>query len=413
MAMMALIYKDLLILTRDRRALATLLVMPMAFIAIIGLSTGKLFATRDQNARLRVVVVDQAKDGLTTGIVAALKKRDGIKLETAEDPETAYALVDDGDQGAAVVIGAVFRSRVDALELGDVLDPAHGRLASGLGGLDIHLYARATNLVGRTLTEQLVFATTMATILPHVARRDPIARAYLEHRARGGDGSPAEPLGKAFRCDAAGPGNPMRGHGIVYQIIVPGYTVLFAFFLINIMARSFIAERDQGTLLRVLVSPIQTAPLLVAKAAPFFLVSFAQGVLLFVFGKLLFGMSWGPYPWMLVPLIASTSLAATGLGLLTAVVVRTDSQVSAYGNLVVIVLAGVSGCFMPRAWLPEIMRTLSLATPHAWALIGYDQLLVSARPNVSNIVTCCSVLCVFGIVFLAVSWLRFRRLVDQ
>ena len=51
--------KDLKLLLRDRRALATLVVLPLIFITIIGLTTGKLLGWSDTNKVLRIVVVDE------------------------------------------------------------------------------------------------------------------------------------------------------------------------------------------------------------------------------------------------------------------------------------------------------------------------------------------------------------------
>jgi len=112
---------------------------------------------------------------------------------------------------------------------------------------------------------------------------------------------------------------------------------------------------------------------------------------------------------MLMPVIAATSLAATTLGLLTATLVRTDTQVSAYANLVVVSLAGLSGCFMPRGWLPEPMQQISLLTPHAWSLIAYDQLLTTSSPNVALVMRCCAMLLLFSIAFFVFGWRRFAR----
>ena len=56
---------------------------------------------------------------------------------------------------------------------------------------------------------------------------------------------------------------------------------------------------------------------------------------------------------------------------------------AAYGNFLVLVLGGVSGCLMPRSWQPELMQRLGLATPHAWALIAYDQLLNQEEPHLA------------------------------
>jgi ABC-2 type transport system permease protein len=133
-------------------------------------------------------------------------------------------------------------------------------------------------------------------------------------------------------------------------------------------------------------------------------------MLLFLAGKVLFYMSWGPYPWMLAPVMICTSLSATALGLLVATIVRTESQVTAYSTFLVLTLAGLSGCLMPRSWQPEVMQNVGLATPHAWALIAYDHLLNREIPNLPVVWQCCGMLLAFAAAFFTLGWLRFRTL---
>jgi ABC-2 type transport system permease protein len=200
--------------------------------------------------------------------------------------------------------------------------------------------------------------------------------------------------------------------GVLYSTLVPSYTVLFVFFLVNIMARSFIAERELGTLRRLRLAPIGAFDLLIGKNIPFFCLSLIQTALLFLCGRMLFRMSWGAEPWLIVPVIVCTSLAATALGLLVATVIRTDSQVSAYGNSLVIIMAGVSGCFMPRDWLPDLMKQISLATPHAWSLIAYDEILSRQHVQHAVVIRSCGMLLGFAVLFFTMGWLRFRTLRD-
>jgi ABC-2 type transport system permease protein len=185
---------------------------------------------------------------------------------------------------------------------------------------------------------------------------------------------------------------------------------MFVFFIVNIMARSFIAERDLETLKRLRIAPISRIGLLIGKTVPFLLISLVQTLLLFVAGKALFGMSWGPEPWMLAPIMLATSLAATALGLVVATTVRTDSQVSAYGNFLVLILAGISGCLMPRSWQPELMQKIGLVTPHAWALIAYDQVLNRDEPDLLLVGKCIGVVTAFAAAFFVIGWSRYRSL---
>jgi ABC-2 type transport system permease protein len=105
-----------------------------------------------------------------------------------------------------------------------------------------------------------------------------------------------------------------------------------------------------------------------------------------------------------------TSIAATSLGLMVATLVRNESQVSAYGNFLVLTLAGISGCLMPRGWQPPLMQKVGLGTPHAWALIAYDQLLNKDLPNLHYVVQCCGVMLLFAAGFYFIGWWRFRTI---
>jgi len=83
--------------------------------------------------------------------------------------------------------------------------------------------------------------------------------------------------------------------------------------------------------------------------------------------------------------------------------------VTAFDTLLVITLGAISGCLMPREWLPDLLRQVSLATPHAWALIAYDQLLVQPLPDIARVWRCCLALVGFSAVFAAIGWRRFGR----
>lgn len=205
--------------------------------------------------------------------------------------------------------------------------------------------------------------------------------------------------------DTAGTGFLNRG-ALRYQILVPSYTVLFAFFLVLSVGWLFVAERKHGTLVRLRAAPLTRGQILLGKLLPCLVVSLLQGVFLLAAGRLIFGMTWGSRPELLLAVAASTSFAAVGLAILVASVARTETQVAVYGTLLVLVLGGVSGSLMPRDLMPEQMKTVSLVTPHAWALDAYNQLLAGPNPDVSVVLTACGVLCAFGAAFTALAWWR-------
>ena len=211
----------------------------------------------------------------------------------------------------------------------------------------------------------------------------------------------------AYESEDGGIFDIKRG-AIRYQVLVPSYTVTFAFFLVLTGGSQFVAERRHGTLVRLRAAPIARWQILLGKLIPCYMVAVFQGAFLLLAGKLAFGMSWGPRPELLVPVVLATAWAATGLAMLVAAVATKEMQVAVYGTLLVLVLAGVSGSLMPRDLMPEDMRQLSLFTPHAWALDAYSQLLASPEPQSQIVWQACLALGGFGALFLLVAWWRMR-----
>jgi ABC-type Na+ efflux pump permease subunit len=203
-------------------------------------------------------------------------------------------------------------------------------------------------------------------------------------------------------------GLPKRG-SLRFQILVPSYTVTFAFFLVLTVGWVFVAERRQGTLVRLRASPLTKSQLLLGKFLPALGVSLFQGIFLILAAKLLFGLKLGAHPHWLLAVIAATAFAATGLAMLVATLAKTETQVAVYGTLLVLVLAGIGGSMMPRDLMPETMRQASHITPHAWALDAYQQLLLNPdNPNLAIVAWACTALAAFGAAFLALAWWLMR-----
>ncbi|MEM9702526.1 MAG: ABC transporter permease, partial [Planctomycetota bacterium] len=324
----------------------------------------------------------------------------------ADRAGAARALVDRGLVHQAILFGPEFARRAYTVDAEALFDSDAGPLADGdLPALDVTLYSRENGGPSGAIR-----AAASGLIRARIGRlkmcRNPRAASFLPGVC---DQIAAEGLAEPRVAPLSV--EPEDGGVVsdVYDELVPGYTTMFVFFLVNLMARSFLAEQDLGTLRRLRTMPIAPISILVGKTLPFFVISLLQTAMLFFAGKLFFGMSWGPQPWLLLPIIVSCSAAATGLGLLVATLVDKEAQVSAYATSTVILLAGISGCFMPRDWLPETVQSLSLATPHAWALIGYDQALAVPEPSLGRIAECVFVLFGFAAGFLGLGAWRFGQ----
>jgi ABC-2 type transport system permease protein len=448
--------KDLRILVRDARALFILLVLPLVFITIIGLTMGKLLGWQNSNQILRLGYVDsiaydqiggpdwddddpvsgdasaerasaktaaavvkpdkpadepidpeekilqkKIAHNIVVKVMNRLQERGGFEVKEFATIERAQRDVANEQLNAAIVFGPNFYRIVSHLKPHDILDDG---LKEGLGTIDVSLLSHDPNSSTHSLIEQLAFSETFKTIVAPVMCRYSLHRRLMSNTCTKFD---EESDGPNLKLEAAA-ARPVVKDDEIFTTIVPSYTVFFVFFLVSFMARSVLHERELGTLRRLRMAPLGPMSLLMGKTVPFLFISLLQTAILFLCGRFIFSFSWGTQPWMLVPVIFSTSMAATALGLLVATMVRTESQVSAYANILVITMGGISGCFTPRRWLPDAMRDLSLTTPHAWSLMAYEELLGKAVPSYALVFECCGMLIAFAIVFFVVGSLRFR-----
>ena len=398
--------KDIRLLCRDRQTLFVLVALPLLFISILGLSAGQLFNEKAKTKKVRIGVVNADTSELSEKLLAEVYKLEALELTELSDRGNAREMLADGKIEVLVLIGPRYHELVEQLNVGDLFFTDEGKLAGKLRSLDIEVQSGAFLANAAEIVQELVFAFAVRTISPDVLKATDsqlatklYLRAKREMREYKQEQAPAAET------------VPVKSFGdIVYQFLVPSYTVMFVFFIVNFMAQSLISERNTGTLNRLLIAPITRSGLMIGKTIPFLIISLVQTILLFLAGKVLFQMWWGESPWILLPVMFSTSLAATAMGLMVATTVRTESQVSAYGNFLVLTLAGLSGCLMPRSWQPELMQQIGLITPHAWALIAYDQLLNREVANLHEVWKCCEMLIGFAVVFFAVAWWRFRTL---
>jgi len=402
-------FKDLTLLSRDRRALVILVAMPMVIIAIVGSSTGRLRATREQNRQgLQVEVADFSGTVSSRRLSGFLASYDHVLLRPlALDPVADAQRMPELTQKAPespvdvrLIVGPEFEVLARSKSSKQLTAPDETTRAGGLSALDLHLVFNesAPDPMMEGLTQALIKLSLQNALLPIMAEKVPMFRGA----ARSSVIPPSWESQANTELAGAAPVNR------VYEFFIPSYTVMFVFFLINVMGRSFIGERDTGTLRRLRIAPIGPASILIGKTSPFLILSLVQTTILMISGRILFGMSWGSQPWLLLPIMLCTSCAATALGLLFSTLARTESQVSSFGNLILLSSAGISGCLVPRAWMPPLTQKISLMTPHAWALDAYNEILTKDLPNPFTVFASCLMLLTFASVFFVLGLLRFR-----
>ena len=259
-----LTWKDLRLQMRDRRSLAVLLILPLIFISIIGLSTGKLLGWRASNQVIQVAWVDRDGGELAKRLQAKLAEKGDIQVIPYPDTVSAKRDVFSGKATMSLTIGPEFQTRIDELELRDFFTRklGKGKLAKGLTSLDVEVETKASWSWVSKLVSNNLYSMTMDEVFPTVAKRHNLGRVLIRNMEAAAEEEDAESPNPATASDSMSAkletsvAEGRSAKATIYDRLVPGFTVMFTFFLVNVMARSFIAERDIGTLRRLRISPL-------------------------------------------------------------------------------------------------------------------------------------------------------------
>jgi ABC-2 type transport system permease protein len=125
--------------------------------------------------------------------------------------------------------------------------------------------------------------------------------------------------------------------------IVPGYTVMFAFYTIIALARTLMREREGGMLSRLLSTPMNRLQYLIGMWIPNFLLVCVQITVLFTFGHMVYGLEIGDLPTLMI-LSLSLALTTTAIGLFITFLFKNEQMVMVCTQI--IALAGSIGRLM-------------------------------------------------------------------
>ncbi len=382
--------KDLRQRLRDRSALVVAFVAPVGLATIISLAFGGMDGIGVSGTW---VVADEDGSELSrafTDEVLAGTDLGEIQITRAGTASEAEELVTDDRAQVGFVIPAGFESDVQA--------GAEARMtvlrnpSSTIGFL-------VAEAIGRAFTDQVAAGrlSVLTAVRAAGAPPGPDAVAVLARQA-------AEDRIPVILADAGVGTREITGA----NYFGPAMAIFFLFFIVGFGARSLIAERQAGTLPRLLAAPVSRLSVIAGKGLAVFVLGLASMATMFIFMGVVFGAEWGD-PVALVTLVVVTVLAVLGVTAVVQTLARTEQQADSYGSMVAISFALLGGNFFPIHQTPELMQRLSLITPNGWALRGFtdlvydDATLTAVLPNVAAVTA-------FAVVCGGIAFVRARRM---
>lgn len=158
---------------------------------------------------------------------------------------------------------------------------------------------------------------------------------------------------------------------------IPGFGITFLLVgMLMGLSLGLIDDRDWGTLQRLRVSGASLTGTLIGKLLSRFLIGLVQLIVLFAIGWLLFDISLGRNPLMLLVPAVAISFAAAAFGLIIACVARTHDSVMPVGAVVSMAMSAIGGCWWPLDFEPAWMRAIALWLPTTWTMQAFNDLTI-------------------------------------
>jgi len=337
---------------RDRRTLALLFVAPLVILGLLG------YLIRGSSSSPAVGIANEDTGPLGATFASALERSSLISATTIQASDGDGRLKD-GSLVAYIVFPSDFSSRVQ----------------SGTIAPEVHLEGSQPGTSAPVL-QALQQALTTA------AATGPVHFEPQVHYLYGGPGfDTLDYFGAAFI----------------------GLVVFFLVFVITIVA--FLNERSQGTLERLMASPLRRGEIVVGYMLGFTVLALIQSVEVLVFSLAVLNVHNQGNVLLIFGIEALMALTAVNLGIFLSMFARTEFQAVQFIPLVIVPQVLLSGILFPVSTEPGPLQVVSNVLPLTYAVNGLRDVMVkgadltwsSLQLDVGVVAGFCVVLIVAGI----------------
>jgi ABC-type multidrug transport system permease subunit len=195
--------------------------------------------------------------------------------------------------------------------------------------------------------------------------------------------------------------------GLVHA--VAGTAVMMLLFSLTGMGGSLLDEKEQGTLKRLLYSPVHPAEILLGKMFASIIVACFQLTIMFTFASVLFGLKVQDKLLSLSLVIFATAFACSGFGVFLATVAKSRSQLQSMSTLIILCMSVIGGSMVPTFIMPHWMQNISCFTVNYWSVQGFYDVLWRQLPLAGMLLVRIGVLMLIGSVFIVLAFRFFRK----
>jgi ABC-2 type transport system permease protein len=166
----------------------------------------------------------------------------------------------------------------------------------------------------------------------------------------------------------------------VLQYIAPALIATLAlFFSFLLTGISFLRERSQGTLERLMASPVSPSDIVVGYLGGFFIFALVQTLIILLYTIYVLDVSYHGDLWQIFVFQVVVIIGAVNLGIFISTFARNEFQMVQFIPLIIIPQIFLSGVIWPVEQMPDYLQWLAHALPLTYAVRGLRDIMLSGQ----------------------------------
>ena len=396
--MFKLFKKDLILFFHDQRSVILTFLLPVILITLFALAYGSFGAYDGRSEPVKLLVADLDQTRSSNEIIGKIDSLEDIMI-VVSDSVKAKELVIKGKYAFALIIYKGFQ---DSLETGsstpfEVIYDRSREMEIGI--LQQNLISTLISSTGEILVKRSI-QKYMQDQFPGIEKSisDNIIRAAVKNY----DSTPAIKW-----TSVVGVKNDTK-LGLIQA--VAGTAILMLLFSVAGVGTSILEEKENGTINRLLYSPLKGSAILYGKMLFAFFISILQLTSMFLFAWLILNMDLSVNIPALVLMIIATAFSVSSLGIFLAAIARTRQQANNLSTIVILVMSAIGGSMIPLFLMPSILQKVALLSVNYWGIQGFYDIFWRSLP-LAEILPKILLLISIGIVMTFASiWLFKKRI---
>jgi len=399
--MINLFLKDLKLFLSDKRSMLLTFLLPIILISLFAFAFGGIGGNSDP-APKKLLVTDMDQSTSSKEIIAQLDSLDGLTV-IHKTMEEAKERISKGKSAAVLIFHPGFEKAISSGEELPVELMYDQAQEIEIGMLQPVLIGTVMSAIGK----QRVTSNISGFLDKNYGYLGDAVTDKIMKDIQGEENDPMSQMGVSELKMTSIVGDKKDANLGLIQAVA-GTAILMLLFSVAGIGTSILEEKENGTLNRLMYSPLKSNAILYGKMLFTFVIALVQLIVMFLFSWIAFGLDITTNLPALILMIIATGFAVSSFGIFLAAIAKTRQQARSLSTLIILTMSAIGGSMIPLFVMPAIMQKIAVFSVNYWGIQGFYDIFWRNLPLI-DILPKMGILLAIGSVMTLISIRLFKK----